>query len=123
MSFAYRGDRRHVLVGDGLTNGYARVPGPHNRELTIVFSDGLGWEHVSVSTPSRCPNWLEMCFCKNLFWAGEDTVIQYHPAKSEYINLHPFTLHLWRPQGINLPTPDPRLVGLTVAELKALATR
>jgi hypothetical protein len=117
MSFCYRGDPRALLrAGDGRTNGIARVVGPHNRELSIIFSDGLGWEHVSVSTPAR---WPEMCFVKALFWSPDDVVIQFHPAEAEYVNQHPNCLHLWRPQGVTLPTPPPILVGArTVDELR-----
>jgi len=111
MSFCYRGDRASIKAGDGMTNGYAAVAGPF-RELKIIFSDGLGWEHVSVSTPSRVPNWAEMCFVKNLFWSADDVVVQFHPAESNYVNQHPYCLHLWRQNGINFPTPAPLLVGL-----------
>jgi len=54
--------------------------------LRVIASDGKGWEHVSVSLQNRCPNWREMCFIKDVFWDAEDVVIQYHPAKSEYVN-------------------------------------
>jgi len=54
------------------------------------------WQHVSVSLPNRCPTWKEMCFVKKLFWGEDETVIQFHPNKSEYINNHPYVLHLWR---------------------------
>jgi len=98
---------------------YADIPSSHRtgmREYYIVASDGDGWEHVSVhildkqtSTPkTRTPKWDEMEFVKNLFWDEEDTVIQYHPAKSNYVNVHPNVLHLWRPcggWGDKLPTP------------------
>jgi len=46
-----------------------------------------------------------------LFWDAEDVVIQYHPAKSEYVNVHDNCLHLWRPVGVELPTPPRELVG------------
>src|SRR5512137_2167166 len=71
--------------------------------LHCQASDGFLYEHVSVSTHSRCPTWEEMCFIKDLFWDEEDCVIQYHPPKSEYINCHPTCLHLWRPIGIEIP--------------------
>jgi hypothetical protein len=80
--------------------------------LSVIASDGAGWEHVSVSTKVRCPTWMEMCFVKGLFWDDEDLVIQYHPRKSEYVNQHPRTLHLWRPVGVELPTPPAILVGI-----------
>lgn len=76
----------------------------------IIASDGMGWEHVSVSLPNRCPNWREMCCIKNLFWDAEDVVIQYHPAKSAYVNRHETTLYLWRPIGKAIPPPK-ELVG------------
>jgi len=80
--------------------------------LTVLFSDGLGWEHVSVSTRGRPPNWEEMCAVKNLFWDPDDVVMQLHPARAEYVNLHPHCLHLWRPSsGVSIPTPPRELVG------------
>lgn len=83
-----------------------------NRKFTVLASNGAGWEHVSVSLPDRCPTWGEMCKIKDLFWGEEDSVIQYHPAKSDYINNHDFCLHLWRPINELLPCPPPELVGL-----------
>ncbi len=81
--------------------------------LRIIASDGLGWEHVSVSLQHRVPVWREMCSIKDLFWDEEDLVIQYHPPKSEYINCHPRTLHLWRKAGTNkfCDTPPSYLIG------------
>ena len=75
--------------------------------LHVTASDGGGWDHVSVSVSlkSRTPSWAEMCFVKSLFWRPEETVVQYHPAEAEYINQHPFVLHLWKPQGQNIPMP------------------
>lgn len=104
MSFCFRGDRASLLAGDML-NGAARLRGPNNRELTVIFSDGDGWEHVSVSTPTRCPNWPEMCFVKDLFWGPGDEVVQFHPAKENYVNLHPYVLHLWRQPDAKLSMP------------------
>ena len=83
-----------------------------NRELFVLASDGMGWEHVSVSLKNRCPNWPEMCHIKNLFWSEEDIIVQFHPRKSEYIDNHPFCLHLWKNKTKSFPTPDSILVGL-----------
>lgn len=52
-----------------------------------------------------------MHYIKTLFWDKEDTVIQYHPPQSQYVNCHPFTLHLWRPIGLTIPVPPSILVG------------
>lgn len=80
----------------------------------VVSSDGGGWEHVSVSLPQRqrSPTWEEMCWIKSLFWRDDETVIQYHPAEDDYVNCHPFCLHLWKPIGVDLPKPDPIMVGI-----------
>jgi hypothetical protein len=80
-----------------------------------VLSSPLGqgeWDHVSVSLPDRCPTWDEMCFVKNLFFSESDVVIQYHPAKKDYINNHPYCLHLWKCNVQDFPTPPSLLVGL-----------
>ena len=99
-------------MSDG-NNGAFRVAGPQARDLYVIASDGLGWEHVSVSARKRCPTWEEMCFIKSLFWDDEDVVMQLHPKRSEYVNQHPFCLHLWKPTEAVIPTPNPILVGET----------
>jgi hypothetical protein len=70
------------------------------------------WQHVSVSLPNRCPNWTEMSYIKDLFWEDEDTVIQFHPKKTHYINNHPYVLHLWKKSGEEIELPPSILVGL-----------
>jgi hypothetical protein len=52
-----------------------------------------------------------MQFVKGLFWEPDETVIQYHPAESQYVNCHPLVLHLWKPIGVVLPTPPTSLIG------------
>jgi hypothetical protein len=90
------------------------VHGPCGCELKIVSSGGdeTGWEHVSVSTARRPPNWQEMCFVKDLFWEPEEAVMQLHPPRSEYINNHEHCLHMWRPVEHPIPLPPSILVGL-----------
>jgi hypothetical protein len=80
--------------------------------LKVIASDGMGWDHVSVSIGHRCPTWEEMCFIKDLFFESDEVVMQLHPAKSDYINNHPNCLHLWKPQDVQIPQPDSILVGL-----------
>lgn len=83
-----------------------------SQKLNVIASSEMGWEHVSVSLPTRCPTWEEMCQVKELFWDDTDCVVQYHPPKSDYVNNHPYCLHLWRPIGIELPRPDSIFVGI-----------
>lgn len=80
--------------------------------LLAIASWGMKWDHVSVSTDGRIPTWEEMCWVKSLFWNKEETVIQYHPAEKDYVNNHPFCLHLWKPQRHTIPQPPPILVGI-----------
>lgn len=94
--------------------GMFRIIGPNGALLLVVSSgdqDGTGWEHVSVTTQTRPPNWAEMCFVKDVFWAEEECVVQYHPPKSEYINCHPYCLHLWKMASGAFPMPSSLLVG------------
>lgn len=80
--------------------------------LRIQASEGAGWEHVSVSLPNRCPSWEEMCAVKDLFWDGEDAVIQFHPPRSNYVSYSKYCLHLWRCKYQEQPLPHYGLVGL-----------
>lgn len=93
-------------------NGAFIIPLDRGQKVRIIASDGLGWDHVSVSRTDRCPTWEEMCQVKDIFWDKEDVVVQYHPADSEYVNNHKFCLHMWRWQGGEFPTPDSILVGI-----------
>ena len=96
---------------------FPAVPG--RPKLFAIASDGEGWEHVSVSTSFRCPTWDEMCWIKGLFWDDEDCVVQFHPPRSEYVNAHPYCLHLWRPVGAQIATPPTHLVGPMAGEVAA----
>ena len=93
-------------------NGAFFVRNGKGVEFKIIASDGMGWEHVSVSLGDRCPTWEEMVFVKNLFWDPDDCVVQFHPARKDYVNSHPFCLHLWRPTEEKFPVPDKIMVGI-----------
>lgn len=98
---AYRGD-----FGDSRNGRLIGVPLKSGAVATIVFSDGGGWDHVSVTVDwPRCPTWEEMCEVKEMFFYPDECVVQYHPPSSRYRNLHPYCLHLWRPQGAEVPMP------------------
>jgi hypothetical protein len=98
-------------IGSGPNGLFFVRHSPRHPRLKVIISNGQGWEHASVSTPNRCPTWEEMAFVKDLFWEPEDVVMQIHPAQSEYINCHPYCLHLWRPLNAEIPTPPWFLVG------------
>ena len=46
-----------------------------------------------------------MCYIKDLFFDKDEIVIQYHPAEKDYVNIHPNTLHMWRPHKKKIPVP------------------
>lgn len=95
----------------GMT-GQWRIPLPCGLKALVISSDGMGWEHVSVSTGERCLTWEEMCFIKELFWNDDEAVMQIHPPKNEYIKNHPYCLHLWKPISQTMPLPPSILVGI-----------
>ncbi len=100
-------------------NGFFMIPyqKPNELQYRVQASDGMGWEHCSVSIAlkgrdaMRCPTWEEMCYIKSLFWDEEDCVVQFHPAKSEYVNCHPYVLHLWRSTEEEFPIPQKIMIG------------
>lgn len=95
--------------GNGIFRIYIHGVGFH-----VVASNGGGWDHVSVSLSNRkakrCPSWEEMCAIKDMFFDKEEVVVQYHPRESEYVNVHNYCLHLWRPQGKDVPVPPMYMV-------------
>ena len=78
--------------------------------VLVIASDGMGWEHVSVSHDSRIPSWETMCKIKEMFFEDDEVVMQLHPKKTEYINNCKYCLHLWRPLKSDIPTPPLALV-------------
>jgi hypothetical protein len=85
---------------------------PGGSVLLVIAGAGLGWDHVSASLKHRCPTWEEMCAVKDLFFEPEETVMQLHPPKDAHVNNHPFCLHLWRPQHVEIPMPPGLMVGV-----------
>lgn len=105
---------KHPYLGWGRDwNGYFRFRSPEapSDVLNVIASDGDGWDHVSVSLPTRCPSWEEMAFVKRLFFGEDEPAIQIYPPQSQYVNRHPYCLHWWRKQGFELPLPPMEFVG------------
>lgn len=105
-------DRRIIVQETGNDGGWAvgYLRGSRKPAM-IIFSWGGGWDHVSVSYKNRCCSWEEMCEVKDIFFREDECVVQYHPQKSEYVNVHPFCLHLWKPQEQTIPMPPKSFVG------------
>lgn len=112
------GFRAHVRIGLGGT-------------LMLICAAGKGWDHVSVSAwrgadhAGRCPRWDEMDRIKRLCFLPTECAMQLHPPTDQHVTgterrvftdgkrrmavdptpVSKYVLHLWRPQGAEIPTP------------------
>lgn len=93
------------------TCGVFHVPTEwHAFALKCVAATGEGWDHVSVSLPDRTPTWQEMDLIARMFFRENETAMQLHGPASEHVNLHAFTLHLWRLVDGKIPMPPKSMV-------------
>lgn len=109
----YRVQRAPWLSKKGDRNGLFHLPyikGKRREVLNVMVGVGLGWEHVSVSLPHRCPTWEEMDYVKRKFWNDDEVVMQLHVAVENHVSLHPYCLHLWRPMEQIIPLPEKIMV-------------
>ena len=74
----------------------------------INFQDD-DFEHVILNPRQRLPTYKEMVILKDIFWEKNEVTIQVHPAKSQYVNIVEYALHLWRYRGIS-PKTEKKLV-------------
>lgn len=97
-----------------LDGGFGEIYKCMKRFASVIWSSGGGWEHVSICPYNRSytPSWDDMCRLKDMFFRDDETVVQYHPAKTEYVNNMPNCLHLWRPTKETFPTPPAVMVGV-----------
>jgi len=70
------------------------------RKLAAIFSvereaDGKRWIHVSVSHRDRVPTWDELTSAKRWLLGPDRWAISILPPEAEYVNDHPYCLHLW----------------------------
>lgn len=93
-------------------NGKVRIVKDIDKALHFMFSWGCGFEHLSVSTPIKCPTWEQMCKMKDIFWRDDEVCMQLHPKKEDYVNCMQYCLHIWRPIDKEIPMPPSIMVGL-----------
>ena len=79
-------------------------------KLRVIASRGGGWDHVSVSLAERTPTWAEMEFIRKLLFLHDEVVVQFHVPETHHINIHPNTLHMWRPFGKPYKLPPSTMV-------------
>jgi hypothetical protein len=75
-----------------------------NHLRAIVGRSAAGW-HMSVSHPGRYPTWDEIAHLRYELLPADKTFVMVLPPEDEYVNIHPFTFHLWeakdlRPSGL-----------------------
>lgn len=100
-----------VFAGMGRYEGVFFIPNTEGPDFKIIASTGMGWDHVSVSLPDRCPTWEEMDKLKRMFFKDNEVAFQLHVTEKDHISYHPFCLHMWRPQHQSIPKPPSELVG------------
>lgn len=100
-----------AMIAEG-EDGFAAQVVSQKTIYNLIISWGGGWEHASISIigENRCPTWDEMCFIKNLVWKMNECIVQYHPPESQYVNNHPYVLHLWKPIKETMPMPPKMFV-------------
>ena len=96
---------------DGFQAMTKLLSSPKNYPALVQGSWGCWWDHVSVSFEKRMPTWDEMAEIKRMYFRPDEVCYQLHPAEQEYVNLHKYCLHIWRPQREAVPVPPTWMVG------------
>lgn len=101
-----------MIKGVGVDGGHGEIYKLGKRFATVIWSNGGGWDHVSIAPFKRnyTPSWEDMCKLKDMFFGESETVVQYHQAKKAYVNNVSNCLHLWRPIDDKLPIPPTEFV-------------
>lgn len=99
-----------TLNYDGIS-GYLSI---ERIDMSFIASWGGGWDHVSVAPLNRkkVPTWEQMCKVKDIFFKPDESVIQVHPPKEEYVNNMSNCLHLWRCSYKEMLLPPSCFVGI-----------
>lgn len=108
------------VIENGFDGGMGIFTRGPLKNMTVIWSYCGGWEHVSIDGKKRTPTWEEMCQIKDLFFENDECCVQYHPAKSEYVNNVQYCLHIWKPVekfAGKLPIPPSLFVGIKGIEL------
>lgn len=107
-------ESKRVLIGTISSDGGRGIIALPTWQGTVVWSNGAGWEHVSVSPEKKriIPSWDDMCKVKEIFFHDDEAVIQIHPPKAEHVNNMPNCLHLWRCTYKDMILPPSILVGI-----------
>ena len=109
------------IIKQGFDGGAGMFTKGSQKGMTVIWSFGCGWEHISIDGKHRMPTWDEMCELKDMFFDEDECCVQYHPPKSEYVNNVNYCLHIWKPiekYSGKLPIPPSIFVGLKGVEFQ-----
>ena len=86
--------RREAGAADGVRYLHNFLP------MSVILSsgvelDGKQWLHFSVARADRIPTWDELVKAKEQFLGPESRALQVIAPRSEWVNIHPFCLHLF----------------------------
>ena len=116
VSAAHSDVRPRVLPGEwSEVESYENATRYESRDgLRVILEtemvDGALWLHASMSRRDRIPSWRDLQRVKDTFIGADRKAIQVLPARSEYVNRHPYCLHLFSPLDTD-PLPDFRCGG------------
>ena len=100
------------IDNDEIFQFYGHYTDPITRKDYLVkFTQGFGWEHLSVSTRNKTPEWDVMCKLKEIFWRDDECCVEYHPKREDYVNNMPYCLHIWKKIDEEFEMPPSILVG------------
>ena len=108
-------ERRSAPRDPETINGWHHVANPQvdsfsrtyaNDRLGLVVIESVShmgtgeqWRHVSVSHPSRVPDWYEIKRVRETFFRPQEYVIIVFPPEGDYVNLCKNCIHLWAQGG------------------------
>lgn len=105
---------RQLYIRKSASDGFSGFLIVERVEMSFVASWGAGWDHVSVAPIQArlIPTWGQMCKVKDIFFRDNESVIEIHPPKAEYVNNMKNCLHLWRANDKEMVLPPSWMVGI-----------
>ena len=78
-------------------------------ECAVIVTKDAGHWHLSISCADRLPSYDELKGARYKYLPNVCYMAQIFPPTDEFVNVHPFTLHLWE---IDKQVSDLKKMGL-----------
>jgi hypothetical protein len=102
MSVELLDDLTEEMLPRVLPPGWRRIEGnkflTHDGMSIIASAEhiaGERWWHVSMARQARLPSWDDLRRVKDVFIGKNRQAVSVLPDERQYVNHHPFCLHLW----------------------------